>query len=206
MTTTTPPSSRFAEALTLAATLHQSQFRKGTTIPYVSHLLAVAALVLENHGSEDEAIAALLHDAVEDCGGAPVLMRIRDTFGDHVADIVNGCTDAYVDPKPEWRKRKLDYLERLGHARASERLVSAADKVHNARAILSDLREHGGGVWDRFKTGKDGTLWYYRALSDIYAKKGPAPLARELDRAVTAIETEFNGGLSVTDAPARSAR
>ena len=200
-TTSNPLSFRFSEALVLAAMLHRNQVRKGTRIPYLTHLLAVAGLVLENGGDEDEAIAGLLHDAVEDCGGAATLESIRSAFGDCVADTVDGCTDAYVEPKPEWLPRKQAYLEHLHTANDSVRLVSAADKVHNARAILADLREHGDSVWSRFKAGKNGTLWYYRALSDAFTALGPAPLARELDRTVAAIEAEFNGGNGVAEPP-----
>ena len=131
---------QFVSALDYAVRLHDGQMRKGTDIPYVSHLLAVAALVMESGGDQDETIAALLHDAVEDCGGRPVLNEIRSRFGDRVADIVDGCTDAYTEPKPPWKARKEQYLHHLEDASESILLVSNADKLHNARAILTDYR------------------------------------------------------------------
>ena len=179
---------RYADALKLAWRLHDGQVRKGTTIPYVSHLIAVSSIALEHGANEDEAIAALLHDAVEDAGGKPTLEIIRSPFGPGVADIVDGCTDAYVEPKPAWRPRKEAYLAHLAHASPSIRLVSNSDKLHNARSILSDLRVHGPALWDRFTAPKDGTLWYYRSLVRAFAGHGRTPLVDELDRTVTAVE------------------
>lgn len=180
---------RYADALQLAWKLHSTQVRKGTTIPYVSHLIAVSSLALEHGANEDEAIAALLHDSVEDAGGEPTLDMIRVRYGDAVADIVAGCTDAYVDPKPAWRPRKEAYLAHLANASASVRLVSASDKLHNARSILSDLRVHGPALWSRFTAGKEGSLWYYRSLVKVYVLHGRTPLVDELDRTVTAIDS-----------------
>ena len=154
---------RYAEALQLAWRLHRTQVRKGTSMPYVSHLIAVSSLALEHGANEDEAIAALLHDAVEDAGGKPTLDMIRIRFGDAVADIVAGCTDAYVEPKPDWRPRKDAYLAHLANASASVRLVSASDKLHNARSILLDLRVHGPALWSRFTAGKPGSRGSTRA-------------------------------------------
>jgi GTP pyrophosphokinase len=181
-------SRRFEEAMVYAACLHARQKRKGTRVPYVSHLLGVASLVLENGGGEAEAIAALLHDAVEDQGGARTLETIRRRFGNHVAEIVIGCTDADTIPKPPWRERKEAYLKHLRTAPASVRLVSAADKLNNARAILADYRTCGEKLWKRFNGGREGTLWYYRALLNIFNKKGPRRLAGELERTVTELE------------------
>jgi len=182
-------STRFDEALVFASRLHVHQVRKGTTIPYVSHLLAVAGLVLENGASEDEAIAALLHDAVEDQGGAAAREEIRRRFGDSVAQIVDGCTDADVIPKPSWRERKEKYIAHIRAASPSVRLVSAADKLHNARAILADYRVMGEVLWDRFNGGKDGTLWYYRSLVDTFREvSGSTPLVKELGRVVSELE------------------
>lgn len=155
---------RFIEALQVAASLHEKQIRKGSDTPYVAHLLAVTALVLENGGDEDQAIAALLHDAVEDQGGLETLEEIRRRFGEHVAYLVDGCTDAYQIPKPPWRERKEAYLERLKQAAPDVRLVSLADKVHNSRSLLSALRRNGESTWKHFKGGKAGTLWYYQEL------------------------------------------
>jgi GTP pyrophosphokinase len=179
---------RFDEALQLAAQLHRAQVRKGTAIPYVAHLLAVASLALEAGATEDEAIAALLHDAIEDQGGDVARQEIRRHFGDAVTAIVDGCTDAEVTPKPPWRARKEAYIAHVRTAPPSVRLVSSADKLHNARSIVSDLRAHGGALWTRFTGGREGTLWYYRALVDAYRAAGGTPLLDELDRVVTEME------------------
>jgi GTP pyrophosphokinase len=185
-------SDRYAEAFAYALELHRNQRRKETEIPYVAHLMAVSGLVLEHGGTETEAIAALLHDAVEDQGGPPTLAQIQSRFGESVAAIVNGCSDTDATPKPPWRKRKEDYIAHVRRAPASVRLVSAADKLHNARAILADYRVHGESLWSRFKGGKDGTLWNYRALIDAYrsaALEGAHErLVAELDRVVCELE------------------
>lgn len=182
---------RFAEALTCAAQLHAKQTRKGSDLPYISHLLGVASLTMEYGGGEDECIAALLHDAAEDQGGLPTLEHIRAKFGDGVADIVHGCTDAYAEAgarKPAWKQRKAKYIAHLHNASKSVRLVSAADKLHNARAILADYREHGDKVYSRFKKSKDETLWYYRRLANTYKEVLPGQLSKELDRVVATLE------------------
>jgi GTP pyrophosphokinase len=181
-------SARFEEALVFATRLHREQTRKGTTIPYISHLLAVTSIVLEHGGNEDEAIAALLHDAIEDQGGASTREEIRRRFGETVVAIVDGCTDAEVIPKPPWRERKEAYVAHIAHASASVRLVSLADKLHNARTILADYRVLGDALWDRFNGGKKGTLWYYRALVDAFRATGTTPLIEELDLVVSEIE------------------
>ena len=182
-----PYTEKFEDALVYAARLHRDQTRKGTGVPYVTHLLAVAAIVGENGGTEDEVISGLLHDAPEDAGGEERLAEIRDRFGDSVADVVAGCTDTYEDPKPPWRARKEAYLDHLAEASSSVRLVSAADKLHNARSVLSDYRAVGEDLWDRFNGGRDGTLWYYRAVADALA--GDGPVADELGRVVAELET-----------------
>ncbi|MDX6381108.1 MAG: hypothetical protein QOI57_2132 [Rubrobacteraceae bacterium] len=179
---------KFEETLLYTARLHRDQTRKGSEVPYVTHLLAVAAIVGENGGTEDEVVAALLHDAPEDRGGKERLKDIRARFGDVVAEIVAGCTDTYEDPKPAWRPRKEAYVAHVAEAPASVRLVSAADKLHNARTILEDLRSLGDELWDRFTGGKEGTLWYYRALVDAYTGAGTNPVVEELDRVVLEIE------------------
>jgi GTP pyrophosphokinase len=181
-------SHRFEEALLFAVRLHARQIRKSTKIPYVAHLMSVVGLVLEYGGNEDEAIAALLHDAVEDQGGAATREEIRRRFGETVAAIVDGCTDSDESPKPPWRARKQAYIDQVRHAGASVRLVSAADKLHNARSILADYRTSGEAVWKRFGGGREGTLWYYRALIDAFRAAGASPLVDELDRAVTELE------------------
>lgn len=181
-------SARFEEALVFATRLHAGQTRKGTTIPYISHLLAVTAIVLEHGGNEDEAIAALLHDSIEDQGGATTREEIRRRFGDRVVEIVDGCTDTDVMPKPPWRVRKEAYIAHISAAPAAVRLVSTADKLHNARAILEDYRVVGEALWKRFNGGKEGTLWYYRSVVDALRKAGTTPLIEELDRVVSEIE------------------
>jgi len=181
-------SARFEEALLLALHLHAGQTRKGTDTPYIAHLLAVASIVLEYGASEDEAIAALLHDAAEDQGGRATLEQIRDRFGDPVAEIVAGCTDSWTIPRPPWRKRKEAYIAHLRAASASVRLVSTADKLHNARTILADYRVLGESLWSRFNGRKKGTLWYYRTLVEVLRDSGPASLVDELDRVVSEIE------------------
>jgi (p)ppGpp synthase/HD superfamily hydrolase len=183
---------RFEEALTYAAQLHANQCRKGTRIPYVSHLLAVASLAIEAGASEDEAIAALLHDAVEDQGGAATREEIRRRFGDAVVAIVDGCTDTDQEPKPPWRARKEAYIAHVRAASDSVRLVSSADKLHNARSILSDYRTCGEALWDRFTGGREGTLWYYRSLVEAYREGGGSPLVDELERVVVEIERLAN--------------
>jgi len=174
---------RFVEALGYGAELHLHQRRKG-------HLLSVAAIVIQHGGGEDEVIAALLHDAVEDQGGLPRLDEIRDKFGERVARIVDGCTDSYEarGEKREWGERKRAYIEKVAHEPEDVRLVSAADKLANAREILSDYRVEGDAVFDRFSGRKDGTLWYYRTLVSVFRKAGSNPLIEELDRVVTELE------------------
>ena len=180
---------RFDDAFLFAAAKHRAQTRKGTDIPYISHLMSVAALVLEAGGDEDQAIAGLLHDVVEDCGGKQILEQVRRRFGDRVAKIVQGCTDAFVLPKPPWKRRKLDYLEVLRKADDDIRLVSAADKLHKVRTILTDYRSEGDSVWERSSGRRDGTLWYYRAVLDVLQAGKTNRLVDELQRAVTELET-----------------
>src|SRR5277367_1714942 len=150
--------SRLQRAFRYAAEQHAGQTRKQTAVPYLSHLMAVASLVLEAGGDEDMAIAALLHDVVEDCGGMPRLREIRKQFGPRVAKIVEGCTDSFTDPKPEWIERKRGYLREVKHADHDTRLVSASDKLHNVRTILADYRQHSEDIWIRFTGRREGTL------------------------------------------------
>jgi (p)ppGpp synthase/HD superfamily hydrolase len=184
MSSDRPLGARFRRALDYAARVHATQFRKGTSRPYISHLLGVASIVLVHGGDEDEAIAALLHDAVEDQGGQRRLRDIRRKFGARVAHIVEGCTDSDVTPKPPWLKRKKDYLKHLREADSSVRLVSAADKLYNASETLADFRSHRESIWKRFKGGRKGTLWYYREVAKILRKKGPKLLSKDLQRVV----------------------
>ena len=159
-----------------------------TKVPYIGHLLGVTAIAMEYGANETEAIGALLHDAVEDCGGRQRQREIEEKFGQEVGEIVAGCTDTDQTPKPPWRERKERYIAHLKSASASTRLVSASDKLHNARAILHNLREEGDEVWTRFKGGKEGTLWYYRSLVAAFREHGEGALIDELDRVVSEIE------------------
>jgi (p)ppGpp synthase/HD superfamily hydrolase len=183
-----PLTSRFSEALRLACDLHRVQSRKGTQTPYVAHLLGVASIALEHGATEDESIAALLHDAVEDQGGAATATLIEDRFGKVVADIVRECSDTDVVPKPPWRRRKEAYIDHVRTANASVRLVSACDKLHNARTLVSDYRDVGEALWARFAGGREGTLWYYRALVEAFEAHGRSRLIEELGRVVSELE------------------
>lgn len=180
-------SRRFDRALQFVADRHREHIRKGTKIPYISHLLGVASIVLEHGGSEDEAIGALLHDAVED--RKTTIDEICSEFGDAVAKIVVGCSDTLDETKPPWRDRKEAYIAHLATASPSVRLVSASDKLHNARAILRDYRHLGEELWKRFSSSRDEILWYYRALVEAFRAFGDSPLVGELDRVVTEIES-----------------
>lgn len=206
-------SGRFCEALVYAVAVHADQRRKVSGEPYLAHLLGVASLALEHGAGENEAIAALLHDAIEDQGGASAGEEIRRRFGQAVLEIVEGCSDteslsqspsppaplpasgargigfsAGSRPKPPWRQRKEAHIARLRHASASVRLVSACDKLHNARALLREYRLRGKSVWNHFRGGREGTLWYYRAMVDALKQAGASPLIEELDRVVGQLE------------------
>lgn len=178
--------SRFDEAFRYAHDLHRDQRRKGTTVPYISHLMAVAALVIEHGGDEDQAIAALLHDAAEDQGGLATLGDIERRFGAKVAEIVSDCSDACTEPKPEWRARKKAYLAKLSTKPKCSLLVSLADKVHNAEAILYDYRVLGDRLWARFTGGLKETRWYYRELAEFFVRAMPGRLSDRLSRVVAA--------------------
>ena len=196
---------RFQKALLFAAQKHAGQARKASTIPYMAHLMGVAALVLEAGGDEDLAIAGLLHDVVEDCGGEKMLQQVQRRFGARVATIVDGCTDAYVIPKPEWRDRKQAYIRRLKKEGSDTRLVSAADKLNNVRSILSDYREIGESVWSRFNGGRDGTVWYYRTLRDEFVRDKPNRITRDLHLAVHELEALVNANAATHPKQTRSA-
>jgi (p)ppGpp synthase/HD superfamily hydrolase len=180
---------RFLQAFDFAFEKHAGQMRKASSIPYIAHLMAVASLVLEFGGDEDMAISALLHDVVEDCGGAPMLKEIKRRFESRVAKIVDGCTDSDTYPKPPWQARKEAYIRHLKTADGETRLVSAADKLHNARAIVADYREVGESVWARFSGGREGTLWYYRTLLQEFLRHKPNRLVRELEITVCELES-----------------
>ena len=179
------PKLQLAVAYSFSA--HAGQVRKGTSIPYVSHLLAVAAIVLEHGGDEDLACAALLHDIVEDCGAEHEDV-IQELFGERIARIVSDCSDTDVQPKPPWLERKRAYLAHLEHADQDTLVVSCADKLHNARAIVGDLRAHGPGMLARFNAPSGGTQWYYRALSEVFQRRLPGPIASELTAVVEELE------------------
>ena len=164
---------RFTDALAFAVHLHALQARKGTAIPYVTHLMTVCSLVLEDGGDEDQAIAALLHDGPEDQGGQPVLAEIHRRFGDEVATLVDGLTDTLDDPKPKWRPRKKAYLARLEDEPISVLRVSLADKLHNLRSVAVDHAVLGKVLWERFNAGRKQQEWYYRALLEIFERRLP---------------------------------
>lgn len=195
MSTVARPGIRFADAFTYALELHHDQSRKqdegddpADGIPYISHLMMVAALVLEHDGDEDEAIAALLHDGPEDSGGEETLETIRARFGPRVADIVATCTDTFETPKPEWWARKRAYHEALRKASDSAILVSLADKTHNLESTLADVDALGEGFWDRFTQGRHGSLWYYATLLEIYRQRVSGKATRLVDRLEAALE------------------
>jgi (p)ppGpp synthase/HD superfamily hydrolase len=184
-------SSRFDEAVRYARQVHAGQPRKGGSVPYIAHLLGVASIVLDDGGTEDEAIAALLHDAAEDHGGRPRLEEIRSKFGDAVARIVEDCTDSWETPKKPWAERKQAYAQHARTLAPSSLRVSAADKVHNTYAILRDLRNDGEAVWARFNAGADDVMSYYQSLVRSYREAGGGKLVDELARIVRGIEREM---------------
>ncbi|MDT5109088.1 MAG: hypothetical protein QOE20_978 [Mycobacterium sp.] len=197
--TTTPIlTERFDEALAYVAHLHRTQLRKGGDIPYLGHLLSVSSLVIEGGGTETQAIAGLLHDAVEDQGGAPILAEIRTKFGDDVAAIVDQCSDTDVVPKPPWKARKEAYIAHLDTASDDTILVSLADKLDNARALLRDYRIVGAELWQRFSVNDPKEhLWYYRSLLEVFKDRNQTWLVDELDRVITTLEesiTQTTGG------------
>ena len=188
MTMAQPLTDRFTTACKLAFTLHRDQQRKATGTPYIAHLMSVSALVLEHGGNEDQAIAALLHDAVEDAGGLDTLNTIQAEFGQHVAELVDGCTDSYTQPKAAWKARKVAYLDKLLGASDEVKLISLADKVHNARSILRDLQINGENAWEKFTGKKVGTLWYYQSLAEIFQESPYSSLSNELTYLVGKIQ------------------
>ncbi|HEY4284503.1 MAG TPA: HD domain-containing protein [Chthoniobacterales bacterium] len=194
-------SSKFDRALIYAAKLHRGKLRKKTKIPDIGHILGVTAIALEYGANETEAIAALLHDAVEDAGGRKRLNDIERKFGHAVTRIVDGCTDSVAEPKPSWSDRKKEYVAHVRGASMSTKLVSASDKLQNVRSLLRNYREEGEPLWRRYNCGKEGALWYYRALVKAFTGKRIKPLVRELDRAVTELESLANRGKQVKKAP-----
>lgn len=176
---------KFESALVYATRLHANQTRKISGVPYISHLLSVAALVIEAGGTEEQAIAALLHDSIEDQGGKPTREEIRQQFGETVVAIIDGCTEWDTPPKPPWQERKTRYLDKLRHASPSVRLVSLADKLHNARSLLADWRQHGDVIWTEFSSGKDKTLWFYQSLVKVYQQTDTDWMTQELQQVVS---------------------
>lgn len=193
---------RFADAVRLAAELHAGQVRKGTAVPYLAHLLAVAALVVEDGGDEDDAVAALLHDAVEDAGGPATLRRIEDRFGARVAAVVAACSDTDEVPKPPWRQRKAAFVARIdGDVPPGTLRVVAADKLHNARSMLADLRREGPATLARFNAGPAEQRWYHGAVVDVLRRRRPGPLTDELATVVA----ELDAALAEAEAEAAAA-
>jgi (p)ppGpp synthase/HD superfamily hydrolase len=186
---------RFDRALLYATHVHGGQVRKGTSTPYVAHLLAVSATVLEYGGDENLAIAALLHDTVDDQGGKARLDDVRNRFGERVARIVEACSDSLADTakgerKSHWQERKETYITHLREVDEDILRVSLADKAHNARAILRDLRKPdiGERIWSRFNQRKEQTLWYYRSLADTFCELLPGQLSNELREIIEVLE------------------
>lgn len=181
---------RFASAVALALELHHGQKRKLSGTPFIAHLFRVAGIVLEHGADEETAIAAVLHDAVEDQGGPKARQLIRERFGDRVAGIVDECSDTDQTPKPPWRERKERYLAHLETASPAAQMISAADKLDNIRALLASYRQSGQKVWKHFRGGREGTLWYFRRVRDILQRHGSSALVDELARAVRELERE----------------
>lgn len=192
---------RFQRALVLAHQLHANQVRKVSGIPYIAHLLSVTALVLEDGGTEDEAIAALLHDAIEDQGGEATRQVIYAQFGDAVVHIIDGCTESSDVPKPPWKQRKLQYLQQVRSASVSVRRVSLADKLHNARSLVAELRQWGNATWSYFNASPQDILWFYQSLLEIYLATGADAMTEALQQAVLELEV---WGRSTFSIPQRS--
>ena len=178
-------------AFSYAHEVHDGQFKKGTSVPYLGHLMGVSSIVLGDGGSEDEAVAALLHDAAEDHGGRARLDDIRSRFGDEVARIVEDCTDSWDTPKPSWLARKQAYIQRARTLPSPSLRVSIADKVHNTYGILRDLRNIGEKVWERYDVSPDDVLAYYESLVRAYREAGGGRLVDELERIVRGIQREM---------------
>jgi (p)ppGpp synthase/HD superfamily hydrolase len=187
---------RFVDALGYATRVHSGQLRGSDEQPYIGHLLRVAGLVIQDGGSEDEAIAALLHDAVEDQGGLDRLADIRDRYGHVVADIVDECTDSYGDPKPPWRRRKEAYIASLDSASAGALLVSIADKLDNTRSMIRGYRIRGAEQWSRTGKTAEDVHWYYGTLARRFCELRPGPLADELTRTVVELDCVLDGEIA----------
>jgi len=189
---------RFSDALTHAAFIHRTQTRKGKPTPYIAHLLSVAALVIEDGGDEDEAIAALLHDVLEDQSEKISAEEIGQRYGSRVRAIVEGCSDTPAGyaggAKPPWQERKEAYLRHLQECDLGNLRVSMADKLHNARDLLADYRVEGDDVWSRFSAGKDDQLWNYRSLVEAFRRRGlGGKMFGEFERVVEELESVARG-------------
>jgi (p)ppGpp synthase/HD superfamily hydrolase len=198
-----PEFPRIEEALRFALELHRGQTRRGTLIPYAFHLLAVASLVAEAGGDEAQIIAALLHDAIEDAGGAPTRREIRDRFGEDVVQLVESCTDTDQDPKPPWRERKEAFLDRLSRENDRALLIVAADKLHNVRSTIYDLRVSGERIWSRFNGGEEGTLWYFGEIVRTLRRVWDHPLLEEVALAVETLN-QLAAATSTGESPPRA--
>ena len=187
---------RFVDALGYATRVHSGQLRGSDEQPYIAHLLRVTGLVIQDGGSEDEAIAALLHDAVEDQGGLERLADIRERYGDVVADIVDECTDSYGDPKPPWRRRKEAYIRSLDDASHGALVVSLADKLDNTRGMIRGYRIRGSEQWSRTGKNAEDVRWYYGTLAERFSELRPGPLADELSRTVEELDCLLDGGMA----------
>ena len=183
-------SQRAGDALAFTFDLHATQTRKGAGAPYITHLIAVAALVGEYGGNEDQFIAALLHDAVEDQGGRKTLALIRERYGARVAELVLGASETDDTPKPPWRSRKEQHIAKMAAAGAELKLIVAADKLHNMRSVLRDLRIEGPRVWENFTGRCDGTLWYYREMRAALAEGWEHPILEELDEVIRKLHAD----------------
>jgi (p)ppGpp synthase/HD superfamily hydrolase len=183
---------RFEKAFSFAYWLHQKQVRKGTTVPYISHLLGVTALVLESGGSEDEAIAALLHDAVEDQGGLSTLELIQEKFGENVAKLVAACSDTLASLKSSWKERKKAFLDCLEEATPQVMRIVIADKLHNSRCTLTDLQDYGPEIWERFNATPEERLWFYKSIIELAKRKFPSSQVQQLASVVEKIERITN--------------
>jgi GTP pyrophosphokinase len=185
-------SQRVREAIQLALELHAGQTRKGGAAPYVFHPLAVAGLVADAGADEDTIVAAILHDAVEDAGGPATRERIARQFGERVAGFVDACSDTDQTDKPPWRQRKEAFVARMRSAAPEVRAIVAADKLHNARSLTRALRAQGNALWGNFRGGRDGSLWYYAAVTEALGDGWQHPLLEEL-REVVAVLTRTAG-------------
>ena len=179
---------KFEEALIFANRIHAQQKRKDSGAPYLAHVLGVTALVLEDGGSEEEAIGALLHDAAEDQGGEEILAAIREQFGARVEQIVRECSDTLVSPKPPWKERKEGHLEMLKTALPETIRIMQADKVYNARNLQRSLIDYGSQTWQNFKGGREGTLWYFRQMHTLLSQTRAGYLMMEFSRLIELIE------------------